>query len=120
MTGVKEEITGIMKLEYNNEKSAYIAIIDFDNLKQGTDLWVFSRIIDSNIDLISILLTPNAPGKVWYTKNFMERSITFYSDQATEVSYRLSGPRFDYKKWPTLSPNQKKGALKVPTIDGIK
>ena len=106
MPGVKEEITGVMQLEFDELESNYRTVIDFDNLEEGSDLWLFSRIIDENIDNIAILLTPNAAAQTWYKKDNNERTITIYSDEASEVSYRFTAPRFDYEQWSNLHEDQ--------------
>jgi len=104
MPGVKEEVTGVMQLEYDAEQLAYTKVIDFDELEEGSDLWLFSKVIDQNIENIAVLLTPNAPSNTWYEKE--GRSITIYSDQALEVSYRFTAPRFDYKDWSNIHEDQ--------------
>jgi len=114
MTGIKEETTGVMQLKYSSNKKVYTASIDFNNLDKESDLWIFSRIIDKDINLISVLLTPNSPGKVWYEKNAEGRKIIFYSDKSSEISYRLSAPRFDYKEWPNLREDQATKGFIVP------
>lgn len=106
MTGLKEETTGVIQLKYDNQESAYAAVIDFNKLEEGSDLWVFSRVITKDMNLITVLLTPNAPAKTWYKKDPEQRQIIFYSDYATEVSYRLSAPRFDYEDWANLRKDQ--------------
>ena len=70
--------------------------------------------IDPNLGLMSILLTPNGDAKVWYEKDNEENTLTFYSDRAEEVSYRLTAPRFDHEKWPTYVPNKSGQGFKVP------
>ena len=122
MVGVKEEVSGVLKLKNINGK--YKTIIDFSNLQEGSDLWLFSKVINikglSYIDEngkiyqitpqeifnnLSILITPSFKGKVWYEKDQENLTITIYGEPVDnsmtelEISYRLTGPRFDFKKW---------------------
>ncbi|HXK32310.1 MAG TPA: sialidase family protein [Candidatus Paceibacterota bacterium] len=99
MTGVKEETTGIVRLtdgEY---------AIDFNELEQSSDLWVFYRITDfgSNWNKLTVLLSAEGPGGAWYKKEPQNNRLIIYSQTANSVSYRFSAPRFDWQKWLNLS-----------------
>ena len=144
MTGVKEETTGVLQLlkfNFNSGTSEvkphYIAAIDFNNLEEGSDLWLFAQAI--NIDgrayiaedgqvhrttaeelfnNFSVLLTPNFAGDVWYEKDVKNRRITILAipdtkyqilDTNYEVSYRLTAPRFDWKYWTNYSDSNQEG-----------
>jgi hypothetical protein len=97
-------------------------------------LWLFSQVINikglSYIDEsgkvyqttpqevfnnLSILITPSFKGKVWYEKDPRNLTITIYGEPADnsindlEVSYRLTGPRFDFKKWSNFSDSVSEG-----------
>jgi hypothetical protein len=41
---------------------------------------------------------------VWYKKNAATGTLTIYGDQAGEVSYRFTAPRFDANKWSNTAP----------------
>ena len=103
MVGVKEEVTGKATLTYNQNQQLYSYTINLNNQEQGSDLWLFSRVTDPDINLLTALLTPDSSAKVWYDKNVATRSITFFSDRPTNLSYRLSAPRFDHNQWANLS-----------------
>ncbi|MFH1187100.1 MAG: hypothetical protein V1697_02915, partial [Candidatus Levyibacteriota bacterium] len=113
MVGVKEEVTGKITLLYDPEKQAYAHTVFLNNQAVGSDLWLFSRVTDINIDLMSVLLTPDTSAKAWYEKNTTDRSITFYSDLPTSLSYRLTAPRFDHANHVNLSDETD------PTITGL-
>jgi len=112
MTGVKEETTGVVQL-VNSEY-----IIDFDELEQGSDLWIFYRVTDfgTNWKKLTALLTAEGPGNVWYKKKSMENQLIIYSETAVSVSYRLTAPRFDWKKWPNIVENETATGLIVDEI----
>ncbi|PIZ98085.1 MAG: hypothetical protein COX78_03855, partial [Candidatus Levybacteria bacterium CG_4_10_14_0_2_um_filter_35_8] len=90
-------------LVYDPAKEAYAYTITLNNQEIGSDLWLFSRVTDRNINSTSVLLTPDTSAKTWYGKNATERSITFYSDSPTGLTYRLTAPRFDFEHWGNLS-----------------
>ena len=102
--GVKEEITGKAKTTKNGEIFSYI--IDFDKERIGTDLWVWSNIIDFNKDNIEAIATPYGEfaNIYYYIEN---KKIIFVSDKDIEFSYRLTGSRFDHNEWPTYVPDKK-------------
>ncbi|MCL5439097.1 MAG: hypothetical protein M1268_03865, partial [Patescibacteria group bacterium] len=114
MLGVKEEITGKASLSYNNQQGAYSYTLDYNSFERDSDLWVFSRVTDPNIDLTSVLLTPNSQAKTWYQKDPTNKKITFFADRPTELSYRLTAPRFDHAKWGTIS--DETGGYEVPPL----
>ena len=103
--GVKEEYVG--RIYVNKE-----AIIDFDKEKAGSDLWVWRQVVDFNRDNVEILMTPYGQfAQVYYL--IKGNKIIFRSDRPVEVSYRLIGKRFDWAKWPTLSPDQETAGYEV-------
>jgi hypothetical protein len=114
MVGVKEEITGTLHLQWNSSSHLYQTVIRFNELKEGSDLWLFSRIIDSDLEAMSVLLTPNASGRAWYTKDNTQRTLSLISDTASEVSYRLTAPRFDHTQWPTLESDDTPRGFIIP------
>lgn len=95
MTGVKEETTGVVKLA----NGAYV--MDFDEEAAGSDLWLFSKAsnLKNNFDKLVVILTPSFDGKVWYEKDVANNRLIFYGSSDSEVSYRLTAPRFDSAEW---------------------
>ncbi|MEK7480952.1 MAG: hypothetical protein AAB604_02515 [Patescibacteria group bacterium] len=114
MVGVKAEITGTLHLQWDSGNHFYQTLIRFNELKEGSDLWLFSRIIDFNLEAMSVLLTPSAPGRAWYVKNNTQRTLSIMSDTASEVSYRLTAPRFDHAQWPTQESDDTPRGFIVP------
>jgi len=112
MTGVKEETTDTVQLA-NGEY-----VIDFNNLEQSSDLWMFYRITDfgNNWSKLTVLLSAEGPGGAWYQKDPENNRLIIYSQTADSVSYRLSAPRFDWQKWLNLSED---GAVDGFAIDEI-
>ena len=98
MIGQKEEITGIVELV----EGKYV--IDFRNEIEGSDLWIFSNIVnmEKNFDKVSVILTGAFDGNVWYEKDFDNLKLTIHGDKSGEVSYRMTAPRFDYMNWPSI------------------
>ncbi len=102
MTGIKEETTGkVLITEKNDAANAYIKRIELGNQTVGSDLWLFSKVTnlkDQAKDLV-VLLSSTTNGKIWYTVNPSDLVLTLYSTTPTEISYRLTAPRFDSYKW---------------------
>ncbi len=100
MIGVKEETTGQVVLD--TEKHY---VIDFKNLKEGSDLWLFAKTtnLKKNFDAMIVLLTPSFDGRVWYEKDARNLRLTIRGSSAGEVSYRLTAPRFDWQVWTNMS-----------------
>lgn len=88
--GIRVETGGILKLS-----SSYT--IDFDNLEEGSDLWLFWQVSNKEMNDLVVILTPGFDGRVWYNKE--ENKLTIYANQPGEISYRLILPRKDYKDW---------------------
>jgi hypothetical protein len=103
MTGVKEETTGSLMLRKSGANAKYI--IDFKNVKEGSDLWLFSRTanLKKNFSQLVALLTPAFDGRVWYEKDDDALKLTIFGTQVGEVSYRLTAPRFDFETWSNLA-----------------
>lgn len=114
MLGVKEEIAGSAILQYDSAYRAYSYAIDLNNQTNGSDMWVFSRVTATDLDLTQVLLTPSSSARTWYVKDPLTRTITFFSDRPVEVSYRLTAPRFDYTNWSTLSNETEESGLIAP------
>ncbi len=113
MIGVNEEITGTVATTYDPIKGVYSSIIDIGGANNGSDLWVFGKVTDPNLNLTSVLVS-GGNGKSWYVKDGSLRKITIYSDRGGEVSYRLTAPRFDHLDWTTLSSDQVTEGYHVP------
>ncbi|MCF7906998.1 hypothetical protein K9K85_01810, partial [Patescibacteria group bacterium] len=104
--GQKMETSGVINLEFRNsdlkiEGSNYFYVIDFENLEEGSDLWLFWKTVHQDLEKLTIALTPGFNGRVWYQK-VDNNKIIIFGDQLGEVSYTLVAPRYDYKKWPNL------------------
>ncbi|KKU20671.1 MAG: hypothetical protein UX33_C0042G0008, partial [Candidatus Azambacteria bacterium GW2011_GWC1_46_13] len=99
--GVKEETTGKIKLTtYNKQQTDYEYTIDFDKIDEGSDLWLWRKVIDFSKDNIEVLATPY--GELAMIAYQIEgNKIIFKSDKAVEISYRLTGRRNDWRDWPT-------------------
>ena len=121
--GVKEEYTGKAKLRSGdtriatrNDAETYEYVIDFDKVKEGSDLWVWYKAIDFSKDSVEAIATPYGQAtNIYYTIESGSRvkpgmtegaKIVFHGDKPTEFSFRLTGKRFDWIKWPTLAPDQ--------------
>jgi len=119
MTGVKEETTGLVNLEYNKKTGLAELVLDFDALEKGSDVWLFAQTIKytENFDKVVVLLTPSFDGRVWYEKDETAHTITIVGKPINsfaknyEVSYRLTGPRFDYKQWPNTTDEEFEGLI---------
>ncbi len=126
MTGVKEETTGVIRLQEQNATHSYV--IDFNNLEQGSDVWLFAQTINIDgrayiaedgtvyrttaeeiFDNMTVLLTPGFEGDVWYEKDVENKRITILADKSGEVSYRLTAPRLDWKSWSNYSEDDWEG-----------
>ncbi len=117
MTGVKEETTGLFKLVYDQKSGLAVYTADFNKLSKESDLWLFAQTINyqENFDQVVALLTPAFDGRVWYEKDVIEKTLTIYAkpinqlSKVYEVSYRLTGPRFDYEQWPNTTDEDVEG-----------
>lgn len=114
MLGVKEEASGKAKLKYDSNSGSYAYSLDFNNFEYQSDMWVFNRVIDPDINQVSVLLTPDSQANTWYKKNGTNRTITFYSDRPVEVSYRLTAPRFDHESVKTYNETASTLGLQTP------
>jgi hypothetical protein len=117
MTGVKEEVSSSVTLAYDQNRQIYDYVLDLNNQPVSSDVWLFARVVDPNINLTDVLLAPDSSAKTWYEKDAAHRTIVFYSDRPTDVSFRLTAPRFDYQNWANISDqsNPTSEALVAPT-----
>jgi hypothetical protein len=126
--GVKEETVGVIKLAIGNplpplqggtegglcsvqNNKDYSYVIDFNNLAEGSNLWLFHKVTDfgKDWDNLVIALTPNFNGNAWYEKDVANNKLIIHGKpdgSASEVSYRLIANRYDSEKWPNLAPDQ--------------
>ena len=102
--GVKEEYIGQAKLKKYTGKF-YEYILDLDQEKKGSDLWVWFKTVDFSKDSVQATITPiGEPVSVAY--EIKNNSIIFRGSSATEFSFRLTGKRFDWRDHPTYAKDQ--------------
>ena len=101
MVGVKEETTGILATNEYVEGLGYKKTINFNNQIKGSDLWLFGKTtnLKENISRMSVLLTPSSQTKTWYNVDEINNSLTIFTSAPTNISYRLTAPRFDDASW---------------------
>ena len=119
MTGIKEETTGHVQTNEYVPGKGYRSVIDFNSPAVGSDLYVFSKATDikNNIDSLVALLTPSDDTKTWYEIDKANSKMAIYSARPTEVSYRLTGPRFDYLNHPNTRTGDSAGfVLNIPNV----
>jgi len=102
--GIKEEYVGRGNIkDCGSEFCSWV--LDFSQVSKGSDLWVWRQIIDFRPETIEVLMTAyGQPALLSY--EIGDNQIKFYSDRPTQFSYRLVGSRFDWRRWPTLAPDQ--------------
>jgi len=114
MTGQKEETTGNLQISCRPERSEGQPLcskeIDFSNLSEGSDLWLFAKVTNlvNNFNALTVLLTPGFDGRVWYEK-LSGNKLIIHGSTDGEVSYRLTAPRFDFAKWGNRTSDQEEG-----------
>ena len=110
--GVKEEYTGKIKIVKLNVAQEYEAVIDFADIEEGSDLWLWRQVIDFNKDSVDVAVTPYGRfARVYYM--IYGNKLIFRADSAIEISYRLTAKRFDWRDWPTRSNDQTTPGLKI-------
>jgi hypothetical protein len=103
--GVREEYVGKIKLEKKNKSGEFEATINFSEVPEGSDLWLWRKVVEFNKDNIDIAITPYGGfAQVYYLIN--GNHLIFRSDRSAEISYRLIGRRFDWRNWPSRSEDQ--------------
>lgn len=104
MVGVKEEVVGNIATTEYVENIGYRKLIDLDQQPKGSDIWLFAMTteIKKNIDKLSVLLTGEGQTKSWYELDKTNNILAIYSSSPTNVSYRLTAPRFDSHKWSNI------------------
>jgi len=117
--GVRVDFFGKTKLSKvsNNQSSFnYAFSIDFDNLLKGSNLWIFSKIIDfgKNMENLNVVLTPEGEyADLYYRLNFQENQLIIYGNKQINVSYRLSVPRFDHEEWSNTVDDKSLKGIKI-------
>jgi hypothetical protein len=107
MTGVKEETAGTIATHEYVPGVGYRAAIDFANQPDGSDLWLFSRVTDltQNAQQLVVLLSPETNTRAWYAYDHATHTLSIYTARPTNVSYRLTAPRYDWQKWANVRNN---------------
>jgi hypothetical protein len=111
--GVKEEYTGKIKINRKNPVTReFEAVVDFSNIEEGSDLWVWRQVVDFNRDNVEVVIAPYGQfAQVYYLID--DNKLIFRSDRAVEISYRLTGRRFDWRNWPTRPLDQSERGIVV-------
>ena len=119
--GQNEDVNGSLSID-EPIGTMYKKTIFFDALEPGDDLWLFSKATNLrvNIDQISVLLTPAGNATTWYEIHEEEYALTIFSSVETEVSFKMTAPRFDYEKWPNYAQDQYANGFVIndPDADG--
>ncbi|MHB8903768.1 MAG: hypothetical protein ACYC40_01530, partial [Patescibacteria group bacterium] len=112
--GVKEEVVGKIAISSRatNTANEYEKIINFATVKEGSDLWVWRKVIDFAPDNVEVFLTPyGGYANTYYL--IKDNQLIFRSDRPITLSYRLIGRRFDWHQWPTKAIDQSEKGMKV-------
>jgi hypothetical protein len=110
--GVKEEYSGSAELTDKTEEGNYKYVLDFDNMEEGGDLWLWYKTVDFSEKNVQVVATPkNSFADMYY--EIRDRSIVFVGNKPVEFSFRLTGNRFDHKKWPTINMDTEEEGIKI-------
>jgi len=107
--GIQEELMQVLFLDnYNEESGYYEYVVDFDEVVEGSDFWLFYQVTNFGEKWkdFAINLTPSFDGRVFYEKNVAANTLRIYATQQGEVSARFVASRYDVAKWPNLRPDQ--------------
>lgn len=109
MIGQKEETTGTVFLQCDSGSCS--SVLDFANAAKGSDLWLFRQITDfgAGWQNLAVLLSPGSDNKVWYKKDSENNRLIIFGQSSSEISYRLTAPRFDWQKWGNISNESDEG-----------
>lgn len=129
MTGVKEETTGLAKLKCQKRSGPDCRqTVDFDEVEEGSDLWLFYRTSDlgKEWEKLRVVVTARHKGGVWnagydFDPEANELRLTAepvevrgpVGELSPEVSYRLTAPRFDADEWSNRYQGESEG-MTVP------
>jgi hypothetical protein len=104
--GVKEEYIGQADIKrFNSQLKEYEYIINFDLEDEGSDLWLWHKVIDFSDDNVQVMVTPSGKfAAVYYV--IEGNKLIFRSDSPVKISYTLIGKRYDWRNWPTKALDQ--------------
>ena len=109
--GVKEECLGKINIS-KKAGNEYESVINFSTITEGSNLWVWRQVVDFNSENVEVTVTPY--GKFAQTYYIIEgNKLIFRADKPVEISYRLTGNRFDWRDWPIKPLDQSEKGLKV-------
>jgi len=117
--GVRVDFFGkaeLLKGSDNQSSFNHVFLIDFDDLSKGSNLWIFSKIVDfgKNMENLNVVLTPEGKhADLYYLLDFQENQLIIYGNKQVNVSYRLSAPRFDHEKWGNTVDDKSLKGMKV-------
>lgn len=108
--GVKEEYVGRGEMKQMT-KGKWQMVLNFDQIKDGSDLWVWHHAVDFSENNVDILVTPvGVPVPMAYeikgNKIIFSAESTNHKLPTINFSYRLIGKRVDWVNWPTLTKDQ--------------
>jgi hypothetical protein len=115
--GVKEEFVGKAKLSLVKHEAGimyYEYVLDFSKMNNGSDLWVWRKTVEFSDDNVEVTATPQK-FSVPIAYEIKGEKVVFRSSvpdsyfelpASISFSFRLTGKRFDWKKWPTLATDQ--------------
>nr|MDA3802703.1 hypothetical protein [Patescibacteria group bacterium] len=113
--GVKEEYLGKLNLDEKviiDGEEQYEGVIDFSDVKKGSDAWVWYQVVDFSKEHVDISFIPYGDfASVYYVMS--DEKIIFRADREAEISFRITGSRYDWKKWPTLAVDQSEKGWEV-------
>ena len=118
----KMVLDGKVKIQdEDHDADLYKTTIDFKTQERGSDLWLFSKTTDvkNNMDKLVVLLSPSENTRTWYDIDSEQYTLSIYSTRPTNVSYRFTGPRFDYAQWSNYNDNPSSTGFVVDNGDLI-
>ncbi len=109
--GVKEEYVGTIKVTraVSEGGEEYEAVVNFDTITKGSDLWVWRQVVDFSPENVQVNITPYGGFASAYYQ-IKGNKLIFRSDRPAELSYRLVGKRLDWRQWPTKALDQQEEA----------
>ncbi len=95
----------------------YEHVIDFNKVKEGSELWLFWQTVKEGRDMEDVIMTltpEGAQANVWYELKPKSKQIVIRGDKAVSVAYHLVAPRHDADEWPTrINTDERATILKV-------
>ena len=89
-----------MNVTGKEELKKLVRIIDFDDLEEGSELWLFAQKTDlgEEMENLIVLLTPEGEkASLWYEIVSSKNQLVIRGDKDVKFSYRLSAPRYDWR-----------------------